>query len=156
MPKPPPVEFARLLENVTLVAVTKTVPTEVAALLVELGVLDLGESRPQELWRKSEVIANVNWHLIGHLQRNKIERTLPIVRQIHAVDSVRLLQALDAEAIKQQRRVPILLEVNVSGEASKQGFTPGSVESLAPVLATLEQEQVRGLMTMAANLPLAS
>lgn len=141
---------ARKRADVTLVAVTKTVAPEVAGLLLELGVRDLGESRPQELWRKSEALANVHWHFIGHLQRNKIERTLPIVSAIHAVDSVRLLQALEAEAIKQQRRVEILLEVNASGEVNKQGFAPADVAHLAPIISTLKQVQVRGLMTMAA------
>src|SRR5438105_4438897 len=91
--------------DVTLVAVTKTVAPEVAALLPELGVLDLGESRPQELWRKAEAPATgARWHLIGHLQRNKIERTLPLVAWIHSVDSVRLLHALEGDAGKQNRR----------------------------------------------------
>src|SRR5690349_243634 len=76
--------------DVTLVAVTKTVSADVAALLPELGVVDLGENRPQGLWRKAEVLpTSVRWHMIGHLQRNKIERTLPIATLIHAVDSVR-------------------------------------------------------------------
>src|SRR5947209_19699658 len=86
-------------EQVTLVAVTKTVSPEVAALLPGLGVPDLGESRPQELWRKAAALpATVRWHLIGHLQRNKVERTLPLVCCVHSVDSVRLLQELEAQA----------------------------------------------------------
>jgi pyridoxal phosphate enzyme (YggS family) len=137
--------------DVTLVAVTKTVPAEVAALLPELGVLDLGESRPQELWRKAAVLsAEVRWHLIGHLQRNKIERSLPLIHAIHSVDSVRLLRALEAEAEKSGRTVRALLEVNASGEASKQGFAPDAVVALAPELAGLKRVQVEGLMTMAA------
>src|SRR5262249_52279718 len=76
----------RAQSEVTLVAVTKTVSPEVAALLPELGIHDLGESRPQELWRKAAVVPGVRWHLIGHLQRNKIERTLPLVERIHSVD----------------------------------------------------------------------
>src|SRR5262245_47279964 len=76
--------------DVTLVAVTKTVTAEVAALLPLLGVLDLGENRPQELWHKAAVLQpSVRWHLIGHLQRNKIERTLPLVHLCHSVDSPR-------------------------------------------------------------------
>src|SRR5262245_62010802 len=89
----------RQREEVRLVAVTKSVSAPVAAALHALGVVDLGESRPQELWRKSAALpSSVRWHLVGHLQRNKIERTLPLGHLIHAVDSVRLLQALDAEA----------------------------------------------------------
>jgi PLP dependent protein len=141
----------RQRSEVTLVAVTKTVAPEVAALLPELGVLDLGENRPQELWRKADLLVkNIRWHLIGHLQRNKIDKTLPLVQRIHAVDSVRLLQAIEQEAVKQQRQVPVLLEVNASGEAAKQGFLPAEVSGLAPIIRELKQAQVQGLMTMAA------
>lgn len=141
----------RRRSDVALVAVTKTVSTDIAALLPELGVLDLGENRPQELWRKSAALGpTIRWHMIGHLQRNKIERTLPLVTMIHGVDSIRLLQALEQEAAKQQRRVPVLLEVNASGEVSKQGFAPSDLESLAPTLCELKHIDVAGLMTMAA------
>jgi pyridoxal phosphate enzyme (YggS family) len=131
--------------DVTLVAVTKTVPVEVAALLPELGVHDLGESRPQELWRKAALLSGVRWHLVGHLQRNKIERTLPLIQRIHSVDSLRLLAALE-----QPRAVEVFLEVNCSGEASKGGFRPDEVPGLAGELAKLRQVRVVGLMTMAA------
>jgi pyridoxal phosphate enzyme (YggS family) len=133
--------------DVTMVAVTKSVSTEVAALLPELGLLDLGENRPQELWRKAEALPkSIRWHLIGHLQRNKIARTLPLVHLIHAVDSVRLMEALEQEAARLRRTVPVLLEVNASGEPSKQGFAPGEV----PTFGELQHVQVCGLMTMAA------
>jgi pyridoxal phosphate enzyme (YggS family) len=137
--------------EVTLVAVTKTVSAEVAALLPELGIHDLGESRPQELSRKAALLPDtIRWHLIGHLQRNKIERTIPLVCCIHSVDSVRLLQALDQEAVKQDKNIAVFLEVNASGEGSKQGFEPGELLPLAPLLNSLRQIHVRGLMTMAA------
>jgi pyridoxal phosphate enzyme (YggS family) len=135
--------------EVTLVAVTKTVSADVAAELPKLGVLDLGENRPQELWRKAALLPSARWHLIGHLQRNKVEQTLPLVHCIHSIDSERLLTAVEEVAGKRQRRVPVLLEVNVSGEASKHGFTPEEVLRLAPRLAGLRSAQVRGLMTMA-------
>ncbi len=125
---------------VTLVAVTKTVAADVAALLPALGVAHLGENRPQELWRKAAALpAGVHWHLIGHLQRNKIERTLPLAELIHSADSLRLLEALDQEAVKQHRDVPVLLEVNVSGEASKHGFAPPEVAAVLPHLAALRR-----------------
>ncbi len=140
----------RRRENVTLVAVTKTVAPDVAALLPELGVFDLGENRPQELWRKAEILPKeVRWHLIGHLQRNKIEKTLPLVHRIHAVDSLRLLQALDHEAAKQGCRPSVFLEVNVSGEASKQGFSPAGLMEAVAELAKVMHVQIDGLMTMA-------
>jgi pyridoxal phosphate enzyme (YggS family) len=137
--------------DVTLIAVTKAVPAEVAALLPGLGVLDLGESRPQELWRKAPLLpVGMRWHLVGHLQRNKIERTLPLVRRIHSVDSRRLLAAL--EGCRPAHSLEVFLEVNCSGETSKGGFTPAEVPGLAGELARLEHVRVVGLMTMAAPL----
>jgi pyridoxal phosphate enzyme (YggS family) len=137
--------------GVTLVAVTKTVGPEVAALLPSLGVLDLGESRPQELWRKAAAVPPpARWHLVGHLQRNKVGRTLPLVARIHSVDSVRLLRELEAEAGRQGRDVDVLLEVNASGEAAKHGFAPDELPSLAPIISELRHVRVEGLMTMAA------
>ncbi len=135
--------------EVRLVAVTKTVSPETAAELAGLGVLDLGESRPQELWRKAAVLPPVRWHLIGHLQRNKVERTLPLVHSIHSIDSERLLETVEEQAAALERRVPVLLEVNVSGEMSKHGFAPNDVLRLAPRLAASQWAPVRGLMTMA-------
>lgn len=141
----------RARADVTLVAVTKTVSAALAALLPELGLLDLGENRPQELWQKApQLPTQVRWHLIGHLQRNKVERTLPLVHLIHSVDSLRLLHALEAEAARQGRTVPVLLEVNASNEANKHGFDPVEVASLAPFIAELRHVHVQGLMTMAA------
>ena len=141
----------RARADVTLIAVTKTVSGEVAALLPDLGVHDLGESRPQELWRKAAVVpSSVRWHLIGHLQRNKIERTLPLVECIHSVDSVRLLAALEDACRQASRTLSVLLEVNASREANKHGFTPEEVPGLTPTLAELKHVRVEGLMTMAA------
>jgi pyridoxal phosphate enzyme (YggS family) len=137
--------------EITLVAVTKTVSGDIAALLPDLGVYDLGESRPQELWRKAAVMPPpVRWHLIGHLQRNKIERTLPLVACIHAVDSPRLLAALEEACRQASRTLPVLVEVNASREASKHGFAPEEVPGLAARLAELQHVRVEGLMTMAA------
>jgi pyridoxal phosphate enzyme (YggS family) len=141
----------RQRQDVTLVAVTKTVSAEVAALLPEFGVLDLGESRPQELWHKASLLpTTVRWHQIGHLQRNKIERTLPLARLIHSVDSERLLTALEQDAVKRQQPIEILLEVNASREASKTGFAPEALAALLPQLGGMKHCRLVGLMTMAA------
>jgi pyridoxal phosphate enzyme (YggS family) len=137
-------------DGVTLVAVTKTVPVEVAAAMPALGVSDLGESRPQELWRKAAALPGASWHLVGHLQRNKVERTLPLVRMIHSADSLRLLSAIEEEAARQGRTLDVLLEVNASREANKHGFAPEDVPALAPEIDKLRRVRVRGLMTMAA------
>jgi PLP dependent protein len=140
--------------EVELIAVTKTVPVEIARAVSDAGVHHLGESRPQELWRKAAAIdRRVWWHLIGHLQRNKVERTLPLVHMIHSVDSTRLLTAIEEEAGRQLRVVDVLLEVNASGEASKHGFAPDSVPALSEQINGLHNVRVRGLMTMAAYDP---
>lgn len=136
--------------EVTLVAVTKTVPARVARVAAELGATDLGENRPQELWKKAAEVPAARWHLIGHLQRNKIDRTAPLVTLIHSVDSTRLLDALDAFGRKRGEPVPVLLEVNCSREAAKGGFSPADVPALSDSLVSLAGVSVRGLMTMAA------
>lgn len=140
----------RARSEVTLVAVTKSVSVEVAALLPGLGVNDLGESRPQELWHKAASVSDVRWHLIGHLQRNKIERTLPLLSCIHSVDSLRLLDALEEACRQASWTVPALLEVNASREASKHGFAPENLPVLAARLAEMKYVRIEGLMTMAA------
>jgi pyridoxal phosphate enzyme (YggS family) len=141
----------RKREEVTLVAVTKSVGTDIAALLPELGQAELGENRPQELWRKAaELPAAIRWHMIGHLQRNKIEKTLPLVCLIHSVDSERLLLALEAEAAKRQTPADVLLEINVSGEESKNGLAPADAPRMISTIQPLRFVRVRGLMTMAA------
>jgi pyridoxal phosphate enzyme (YggS family) len=141
----------RSRSEVTLVAVTKSTTPEIAALLSELGVLDLAENRPQELWRKAEVLpSEVRWHLIGHLQRNKLDRTVPLVHLIHSVDSVRLLAALDEAATARGKPLPVLLEVNASREANKGGFAPEASPGILDQLNALKSLQVRGFMTMAA------
>jgi pyridoxal phosphate enzyme (YggS family) len=140
----------RDLAGVTLVAVTKTVSPEVAAIAHELGVRDLGESRPQELWKKAAAVPAARWHLIGHLQRNKIDRTVPLVALVHSVDSDRVLEALAAFGVKRGTPLPVLLEVNCSREAAKGGFSPEDLPALGDRLASLPGVEVRGLMTMAA------
>jgi len=135
--------------TVTLVAVTKTATPEVAAIAAELGIADMGENRPQELWKKAAVIP-VRWHLIGHLQRNKIDRTVPLVSLIHSVDSERVLEALDAFGRKRGTPVPLLLEVNCSREEAKGGFAPEDLPALGDKLLSLAGVSVRGLMTLAA------
>ena len=136
--------------EVALVAVTKTTTPAVAALAFGLGAADLGESRPQELWKKAEALKVARWHLIGHLQRNKLDRTVPLVSLVHSVDSERLLDAIDAFGRKRGAPVRVLLEVNCSREAAKGGFHPEDVPALADTLPTRTGVAVRGLMTMAA------
>ncbi len=141
----------RLPDSVTLVAVTKYVSPEVARLLPQAGVLDLGESRPQDLWLKASALQDqaVRWHLVGHLQRNKVVRTLPLVHLIHSADSTRLLAAIDAAAAARQRIADVLLEVNVSGQPQKHGFAPDALADALHQAARCCWVRVRGLMAMA-------
>jgi pyridoxal phosphate enzyme (YggS family) len=141
----------RAPDSVTLVAVTKSVSSDVAQMLRDLGVPDLGESRPQELWKKAAAIQRpVRWHLVGHLQRNKIDRTISLVTLIHSVDSLRLLEALEQEAAKQHLHLRVLLEVNASREEAKHGFNPAEMPKLAKEFARFSHLEIAGLMTMAA------
>ena len=147
-------------DDVTLVGVTKYVGASQAAELVAAGCTDLGESRPQQLWDKVGEVASsfgeragassppVRWHLIGHLQRNKVRHTLPLVSLIHSVDSERLLAAIDNEGVNPPQRV--LLEVNTSGEAAKHGLAPDEVEPLLAAAPRFPHVAICGLMTMAA------
>jgi hypothetical protein len=140
----------RAPDSIRLVAVTKTVTAELAQLVLQAGCRDLGENRPQELWRKAELVTGpVRWHLVGHLQRNKVRRTLPLVAMIHSADSRRLLERIEQVAAEESRSVDLLLEVNVSGEASKHGFALAEVPAIVESLGRYEHIRVRGLMTMA-------
>ena len=113
-------------------------------------VVELGESRPQQLVQRTQEIASpVHWHLIGNLQRNKVRRVLPHVALLHSGDSEILLTAVNEEARVAARRVPVLLEMNISGDSAKHGFAPAELESLVPRLAQFESLDVRGLMAMA-------
>src|SRR5262245_57848759 len=122
-----------------IVGITKYVEPAVAGLLVAAGLHELGESRPQEVWRKAEAPADlkVSWHLVGHLQRNKVRRTLPLVACTDSTDSLRLLEEISHEAASQQLNASVLLEVNVSGDAAKTGLAPQEVEPLFPAIAQL-------------------
>jgi hypothetical protein len=141
----------RAAESVTLVAVTKSASAEQARELAIAGCVDLGEGRPQELWSKAAALSDIpiRWHLIGHLQRNKVERTLPLVSMIHSVDSLRLLRAIDAAAGPLGRTMPVLLEVNISGNAAKHGFSPAEMPERLVEAAACIHVQFRGLMAMA-------
>jgi PLP dependent protein len=146
------IRAGRRADEVRLIGVTKYVDPTNTRLLVDAGLRELGESRPQELWQKADALGdwNVAWHLIGHLQRNKVRRTLPLVTCIHSADSLRLLAEIDREAAALQRPADVLLEVNISGDAAKHGFQPGELQSILPQAAALVNVHVLGLMAMAA------
>ncbi len=140
----------RSSDQIKLVGVTKYVEPPIAKLLVEAGLSNLGESRPQELWRKAEALAElkISWHLIGHLQRNKVRRSLECSPLIHSVDSLRLLEEINRESTDRDNITYVLLEINVSGDAAKHGLLPTDVESLFPSITKLDHVRVVGLMAM--------
>lgn len=141
----------RAPEAVNLVAVTKYVGIGEARALIAAGCLDLGESRPQELQRKAEQIADprVRWHLIGHLQRNKVRQALAWAALLHSIDSLRLLEAINEESRRLDRRTAVLLEVKISVEAAKQGFSPDEMPGVIQQAARFSNVEIRGLMGMA-------
>lgn len=144
-------QAGRKASDIKLVGVTKYVNAELTRQLVAAGCVDLGEARPQTLWEKAEAIPDpsIRWHLIGHLQRNKVRRTLPFVSLLHSGDSLRLLSEVHSEASSLGRVIDTLLEVNISGDVAKHGFQPSELLAALPEIAKLSHVRVRGLMTMA-------
>lgn len=137
-------------DEIRLIGVTKYVGADLARALVEAGCHDLGESRPQVLETKASALADlpVRWHMIGHLQRNKAKKVLPHLTLLHSGDSLRLLEELNRLAEESRRTLDVLLEVNVSGDATKHGFAPQEIEPLLPAIGELNCLRVRGLMAM--------
>ena len=129
--------------GVTLIAVTKTVPPDVIRALVDLGVQDIGENRPVEALERVGGLTGCRRHMIGHLQTNKLGKTLGWADVIHSVDRPSLLEAL----AKGNKKVPIFVQINVSGESSKGGYPPEQAE--AAVAEARRSLEVLGLMTMA-------
>lgn len=137
-------------EDITLVAVTKTVTAKEAQEVMEAGVKTLGENRVQSLLDKYQVLKDEpQWHLIGHLQTNKVKYIADKVSLIHSVDSLKLAEEINRKFGENQRCANILLQVNVSGEESKFGVTPKECLKLAESISVLENVKVKGLMTMA-------
>ena len=155
----------RDVSEVTLVAVTKTAAPEQIREILQLGVGDLGESRVQVLQQRAVQVneffarqkahdgeglpAKLRWHMIGHLQRNKVKPILPLVSVIHSVDSLRLAEEIDQHAAKANKKVPVLMQVNASEETSKFGVAVGASVHLAEQIDSMENLQLIGLMTMA-------
>ena len=137
--------------EVTLVAVTKTVTADMARALVALGVRDIGENRVQEAARKQDTLSDlaITWHMIGHLQTNKVKHALRMFDLIHSVDGVRLAEALSKRAVSLGVALPILVQVGVSGEESKHGVPLLVAIGEVRRISELPAIRVEGLMTMA-------
>lgn len=140
----------RQRDEVTLIAVSKTKPVSMIEELLPGGTRDFGENKVQELCDKYEQLPkDIRWHLIGHLQRNKVKYVVDKACLIHSVDSLRLAETISEEAGKKGVNVPVLIEVNVAGEESKFGVKPEETEELVRQIAQLPGISVRGLMTIA-------
>jgi pyridoxal phosphate enzyme (YggS family) len=151
--------------EVTLIAVTKNAAPEQVREIIQLGVGDLGESRVQVLSQRAAQVneffqrkvahgeaglpAQLRWHMIGQLQRNKVKPILPLVSLIHSVDSLRLAEEIEQQAGKIDRAIPVLLQVNVAEEAAKGGVAVGAAIHLAEQMDTMPHLQLVGLMAMA-------
>jgi hypothetical protein len=151
--------------EITLVAVTKTAAPEQIREILQLGIADLGESRVQVLAQRAaqlnEFVARravhgdgvfpdkIRWHMIGHLQRNKVKQVLPIISMLHSVDSLRLAEELDVQSEKLGKRLPLMLQVNASEETGKFGVAVGAAVHLAEQIDSMPNLQLVGLMTMA-------
>lgn len=141
----------RTADEITLVAVSKTKPIELVQMAYQQGITHFGENRVQEALAKIETWhpAGVSWHMIGHLQTNKSAKVVGAFALVHSVDSLHLAQALNRHAGTHELRQAILLQVNVAGEASKEGMTPEETPALAQQIANLPHLEIHGLMTIA-------
>ena len=144
------IKSGRNPSDITLCAVTKTVTAKEAKEVMEAGVMTLGENRVQSLLEKYEILKDEPcWHLIGHLQTNKVKYISDKVSLIHSVESIKLAEEIDRKFKEAGRIAEILMQVNVSGEESKFGITPFEAYELAEQISQLENVRVKGLMTMA-------
>ena len=140
----------RKTDEVTLIAVSKTKPVPMLLEAYNAGAREFGENKVQEIMDKYDKLPqDINWHLIGHLQRNKVKYIIDKVKMIHSVDSMRLAEEISKEAVKKSVHMDILLEVNVAGEESKFGFTCEEAAKEVENIAALPGITVQGLMTIA-------
>ena len=136
--------------EVSLLAVSKRKPMEAILALYEAGQRDFGENYVQELREKADCLpGDIRWHMIGHLQRNKVKYIAPYIAMIHSLDSPELAYAIEKEAAKCDRVIPVLIEVNVAMEESKYGVLLKEAPELAALVRTLPHVQLRGFMTSA-------
>lgn len=136
-------------EDIMLIAVSKTKPVSEIKQAVEAGAHILGENKVQEVMAKYDEIQGVDWHLIGHLQTNKVKYIIDKVKMIHSVDSLKLAQEISKRAVKAGVVMDVLVEVNIGGEESKSGVAPEEAEKLCLDISELDAIKVRGLMCVA-------
>ena len=140
---------SRPASDITLVAVTKTVSPEAASKALEFGVTDLGENRVQELTAKKPLLPEANWHMIGHLQTNKVRQVVGQAVLIHSVDSLKLAKEIGRVSVLRQLETDILIEVNIGGEDSKFGVSPAEAADFTAECGKISGVSVKGLMCVA-------
>lgn len=140
----------RSRDEVTLIAVSKTKPVEMLQEIYDANIRDFGENKVQEMCDKMEVLPHdIKWHMIGHLQTNKVKYIVGRTELIHSVDSIRLAREIQKQAVKKDVIVPILVEVNIAQEESKFGISKEETISLVKEIALLDHVAIKGLMTIA-------
>ena len=140
----------RQREEVTLICVTKTKPVEMLEEAYAAGQRNFGENKVQEICAKApQLPEDIRWHMIGHLQRNKVKQVIDKAVMIHSVDNLRLAETISKEAVKRGLVMPVLIEVNAAGEESKFGVSPEETEQLIRQAAVLPGLRIAGLMTIA-------
>ena len=139
----------RKASEVTLVAVSKTVDIETVRRAHSLGINDFGENRVNELLSKRESLPGINWHLIGRLQTNKVKDIVGRTTLIHSLDRWRLAQELDKRGLVLEQEVPVLIQLNISGEEQKAGFKPAELGEVLAAAEHFKALRIYGLMTMA-------
>ena len=146
----------KISPEIHLVAVSKTKPVEAILEAYHCGQRDFGENKVQEMRDKQAVLPeDINWHLIGHLQRNKVKYIAPYVYLIHSVDNMKLLKEINKQAIKNHRTIPVLLQIKIAKEDTKYGMSFEEAEQLlhSPEIDELNNVEIKGLMGMATNTP---
>ncbi len=138
----------RSASDINLIAVTKTYSADMINEAIDNGVTDIGENKVQEIVEKYDSVKPVRWHLIGHLQTNKVKYIIDKVHMIHSVDSIRLMDEIERQAEKHNVKMNILIQVNISGEESKFGISPDELEELLIHAGELKNVKVCGLMTI--------
>ncbi|MGB9696288.1 MAG: YggS family pyridoxal phosphate-dependent enzyme [Ignavibacteria bacterium] len=143
-------ETGRNFNDITIVAISKTFPVENIKMLYELGHIHFGENKVQELKEKYQNLTdtNIKWHLVGHLQTNKVKYIVPFITLIHSVDNIKLALEINKQAQKLNRTIDILVQVNTSDEPQKSGITPSETKSLCKEISKLEYLRLKGLMTI--------
>ena len=136
-------------EDVKLMGVTKSINSNIILQLISAGVTCLGENRVQDFLPKYETLGHLEWHFIGHLQRNKVKFIIDKVAMIHSLDSLALAQEINKRAAQANRVMDVLIEVNIADEASKHGVTPQEAVILAADILALKNIRLKGLMCMA-------